>query len=109
MRMTVYTKATRNEVANRLRYFAHVGCVDARDLAYCVEPTNLRGIPLEIMADMVSTPEQLQPDERRAMQRRCVKLANTMRDTADVWAGKRVPCNVVVRWADRIEAMADAG
>lgn len=105
----VYTKATRNEVANRLRYFARVGCVDARDLAYCVEPTGLRGIPLEIIADMVSTPEQLQPDERRAMQRRCVKLANTMRDTADVWKGNRVPCNAVVRWADRIEAMADAG
>lgn len=105
----VYTKSIRNEVANRLRYFARGGFVDARDLAYCVEPTGVRGIPLEIMADMVSTPEQLQPDERRAMQRRCVKLANTMRDTADLWAGKRVPCNVVTRWADRIEAMADAG
>lgn len=109
MRMTVYTKATRNEVANRLRYFAHVGCVDARDLAYCVEPTNARGIPLEILADMVSTPEQMEPDERRAMRRRLVKLANTMRDTADVWKGKRVPCSAVVRWADRIEAMSDAG
>lgn len=105
----VYTKATRCEVANRLRYFARVGIADARDLAYCVEPTDVRGNPLEILADMVSTPEQLQPDERRAMQRRCVKLAATMRDTADVWEGKRVPCNVVVRWADRIEAMSDAG
>lgn len=109
MRMAVYTKATRNEVANRLRYFAHVGCVDARDLAYCVEPTDVRGNPLEILADMVSTPEQMEPDERRRMQRCCVKLANTMRDTADVWKGKRVPCSAVVRWADRIEAMADAG
>ena len=107
--MAVYTKATRNEVANRLRYFARVGCVDARDLAYCVEPTGVRGIPLEILADMVSTPEQLQPDERRAMIRRLKKLATTMRDTADVWKGKRVPCNAVTRWADRIEEMADAG
>ena len=107
--MAVYTKATCNEVANRLRYFARVGAVDARDLAYCVEPTDARGNPLEILADMVSTPEQMEPDERRAMRRRLKKLATTMRDTANVWKGKRVPCSAVTRWADRVEAMADAG
>lgn len=104
-----YTKETRCEVANRLRYFANVGAVDARDLAYCVEPTDARGNPLGILADMVSTPEQMEPGERRAMRRRLTKLANTMRDTAGVWKGKRVPCSAVVRWADRVEAMADAG
>ena len=103
-----YTKETRCEVANRLRYFARVGTSDSRDLAYCVEPTDARGNPLEILAEMISTTEQMEPDERRAMRRRLTKLAATMRDTAGVWKGKRVPCNAVVRWADRIEAMADA-
>ena len=51
----VYTKATRCEVANRLRYFARVGFVDARDLAYCVEPTNQRGIPLETARTLLKT------------------------------------------------------
>lgn len=106
--MATYTVAMRNEVRNRLRYFGNVGGADTRDLAYCVEPTDVRGAPLEILADMVSTPEQIDPDERRAMRRRCVKLANSMRETAGAWRGGNVPFDVVARWADRVEAMADA-
>ena len=105
--MATYTNAMRNEVGNRLRYFARVGCVDARDLAYCVEPTGVRGIPLEILAEMVATPEQVEPEELR-LRRRCVKLANSMRETADAWRGGNVPFDVVSRFADRVEAMADA-